>query len=96
MNDFRYTEEKSVYRGKIGIQRPVGTLVMGHVVVDPPLNALSWNLKNSHVFSGYFLCIKMNGKNKKFQKLAEVLNLGGGSPDPPCALYKSKLKLSEK
>ena len=24
--DFRYTEEKSVYRGKIGIQRPVGTL----------------------------------------------------------------------
>ena len=32
-------------------------------VVDPPLNALSLNLKDSHVFSGSFLYIKMIEKN---------------------------------
>ena len=27
---------------------------LDHVALDPPLYALSWNLKNSHVFSGSF------------------------------------------
>ena len=62
--------------------------------LDPPLNALSWNLKDSHVFSGSFLYIKMKEKNQNFQKWAEVPYLGGSGP--PQAPYKSKLKLSGK
>ena len=33
------------------------------VILDPPLYALSWNLKDSHVSSGSFLYIKMKEKN---------------------------------
>ena len=31
-----------------------GAGVLAAEAVDPPLYALSWNLKNSHVFSGSF------------------------------------------
>ena len=55
-------------------------IINGHATLDPPLYTLSWNLKDSHVFSGSFLCIKMNGKKYKFQKWAEVPNLGGSGP----------------
>ena len=34
-----------------------------HNTLDPPLNALSLNLKDSHVFSGSFLYIKIIEKN---------------------------------
>ena len=32
--------------------------------LDPPLNALSWNLKDSHVFSGSFFLIYKNERKK--------------------------------
>ena len=38
-------------------------LIPAHHTLDPPLYALSWNLKDSHVFSGSFLYIKMKEKN---------------------------------
>ena len=34
-----------------------------YLLLDPPLYGLSWNLKNSRVFSGSFLYIKMKEKN---------------------------------
>ena len=40
-----------------------GLLKDGDYGVDPPLNVLSLNLKDSHVLSGSFLYIKMKEKN---------------------------------
>ena len=55
-----------VVASKAGMKIPIlfltGFSVIGRLV-DPPLNALSWNLKDSHVFSGSFLYIKMKEKN---------------------------------
>ena len=38
--------------------------------LDPPLYALSWNLKDSHLFSGSFLCIKLNGKKLEIPEIS--------------------------
>ena len=44
-----------------------------YVLVDPPLYASSWNLNNNGRFSGSIICMKMNAKNKIFQKGGKCL-----------------------
>ena len=55
--------------------------------VYPPLYALNWNFKNSHVFSWSSLYIRMNEKNMNFRIGRKCPNWWG--PDPWPLLVKN-------
>ena len=58
-------------------------LVLIYVMLDPPLYTLSWNLKDSHVFSGSFWYIKMSGKTRNSRNEWKCWSWGGLEPPRP-------------